>query len=90
MIRLAKKEDIKYLAPIYKDLYDNADIGENWTIEKSEELLNYWNMLESGRDSHTGKMYSWIGRKKTKQQHFSRNIAPNLISNAMTQSIAYG
>lgn len=42
MIRLAKKEDIKYLAPIYKDLYDDADIGENWTIEKSEELLNYW------------------------------------------------
>ena len=42
MIRLVKKEDIKYLAPIYKDLYDDADIGENWTIEKSEELLNYW------------------------------------------------
>lgn len=42
MIRLAQKEDIKYLAPIYKDLYDDADIGENWTIEKSEELLTYW------------------------------------------------
>lgn len=42
MIRLVKKEDIKYLAPIYKELYDDADIGENWTIEKSEELLNYW------------------------------------------------
>ncbi len=42
MIRLVKKGDIKYLAPIYKDLYDDADIGENWTIERSEELLNYW------------------------------------------------
>ena len=42
MIRLVKKEDIKYLAPIYKDLYDDADIGEYWTIEKAEELLNYW------------------------------------------------
>ena len=42
MIRLVKKEDIKYLAPIYKDLYDDADIGENWTIEKAEELLTYW------------------------------------------------
>ena len=42
MIRLVKKEDIKYLAPIYKEFYDDADIGENWTIEKSEELLNYW------------------------------------------------
>ena len=42
MIRLVKKEDIKYMAPIYKDLYDDADIGENWTIEKAEELLTYW------------------------------------------------
>ena len=29
MIRLVKKEDIKLLTPIYKELYDNADIGEN-------------------------------------------------------------
>ena len=42
MIRLAKKEDIKYLAEIYKELYDNADIGENWTIESATNLLNYW------------------------------------------------
>ena len=42
MIRLAKKEDIQYLAPIYKDLYDDANIGENWTIEKSTDLLTYW------------------------------------------------
>ena len=42
MIRLAKKEDIKELAIIYKELYDNADIGENWTIESAANLLNYW------------------------------------------------
>jgi L-amino acid N-acyltransferase YncA len=42
MIRLAKKEDIKELAVIYKDLYDNADIGENWTIESASALLTYW------------------------------------------------
>ena len=42
MIRLAKKEDIKYLAPIYKELFDDADIGESWSIECSENLLNYW------------------------------------------------
>ena len=42
MIRLVKKEDIKLLAPIYKDLYDDADIGENWSIESAERLLNYW------------------------------------------------
>ena len=29
MIRLVEKADIKLLAKIYKDLYDNVDIGEN-------------------------------------------------------------
>ncbi len=42
MIRLVKKSDLNDLAIIYKDLYDNADIGENWTIEKAYELLLYW------------------------------------------------
>lgn len=42
MIRLVKKSDISELAKIYKDLYDNVDIGENWTIEKATELLTYW------------------------------------------------
>ena len=42
MIRLVKKSDINELAKIYKDLYDNVDIGENWTIEKATELLTYW------------------------------------------------
>ena len=42
MIRLVKKTDLNHLAIIYKHLYDNADIGENWTIEKAYELLLYW------------------------------------------------
>ena len=42
MIRLVKNSDINELAKIYKDLYDNVDIGENWTIEKATELLKYW------------------------------------------------
>lgn len=42
MIRLVKKSDIADLAVIYKDLYDNVDIGEHWTIEKATELLLYW------------------------------------------------
>ncbi len=42
MIRRVKLEDIKQLAPIYKELYDDADIGEFWTIESAEKLLNYW------------------------------------------------
>ena len=42
MIRLVRLEDIKSLAPIYKELYDDADIGEFWSIENAEKLLNYW------------------------------------------------
>lgn len=42
MIRLVKLEDIKELAITYKELYDDADIGEFWSIESAEKLLNYW------------------------------------------------
>ncbi len=42
MIRLIEKSDIDELAKIYKELYDNADIGENWTVEKAYDLLMYW------------------------------------------------
>ena len=42
MIRLVKRSDIDELAKIYKDLYDNVDIGENWTIERASSLLKYW------------------------------------------------
>lgn len=41
MIRLVKKEDIKDLAIIYKHLYDNVDIGEDWTVDSAINLLNY-------------------------------------------------
>lgn len=42
MIRNVKLEDIKELAPIYKDLYNDADIGEFWTVENAEKLLGYF------------------------------------------------
>lgn len=42
MIRNVKIEDLKELAPIYKELYDDADIGEYWAIESAEKLLKYW------------------------------------------------
>lgn len=47
MIRLVKKEDLEHLAIIYKDLYDNVDIGEDWSVEKSLDLLNYWYSKQS-------------------------------------------
>lgn len=42
MIRLVEKSDIEELAKIYKDLYDNVDIGENWTLDRAYDLLMYW------------------------------------------------
>ncbi len=42
MIRNVKIEDINELAPIYKQLYDDADIGEFWSIESAKTLLRYW------------------------------------------------
>lgn len=42
--------------------------------DKYMELMAYWDMLESGRDSHTGKMYNWGGRglsAKKAQQKFN-------------------
>lgn len=37
MIRLVKLEDIKSLATIYKDLYDDADIGELFVDKDYQE-----------------------------------------------------
>ena len=42
MIRNVKIEDLDSLASIYKELYDDADIGEYWTIENAKKLLEYW------------------------------------------------
>lgn len=42
MIRNVEIEDIKDLACIYKQLYDDIDIGECWSIESACRLLKYW------------------------------------------------
>jgi len=42
MIRNVELRDIEELAPIYKELYDDADIGEFWTIENAKKLLKYF------------------------------------------------
>lgn len=55
----------------------NAQITEkqgniaNWDDEhntKYTELMAYWDMLETGRDFHTGKMYNWGTLSKKKAQ----------------------
>lgn len=59
MIRNVKLEDIQELAPIYKELYADADIGEFWTTEKAEKLLRYF-MIDK-------KIYSLLLKKTEKQ-----------------------
>lgn len=59
------------------------DVLNNWDAnhkDKYRELMAYWDMLETGRDSHTGKMYSWTpGSAKNKQKNFNKkNPTTNL------------
>lgn len=59
------------------------DVLNNWDDnhkDKYRELMAYWDMLETGRDSHTGKMYSWTpGSAKNKQKNFNKkNPTTNL------------
>lgn len=46
-IRLAKKEDLKELARIYKNLYGESILNEDWSIEKSYGLLDFFYKLQS-------------------------------------------
>ncbi|MBR1380172.1 MAG: hypothetical protein IJ560_01100 [Alphaproteobacteria bacterium] len=36
--------------------------------DKYQELMAYWDFLESGRDSHTGRMYSWVPQTAKRAQ----------------------
>lgn len=53
------------------------DTVNNWDKDhqdKYRELMAYWDLLETGRDSHTGPMYSWaLGNAKKKQDKFNQN-----------------
>lgn len=50
--------------------------------DKYKELMAYWDMLETGRDSHTGKMYKWdlLRSNKHTQKKFDATKA-NIIQN---------
>lgn len=41
MIRLVKQEDLKILAQIYKNVWNNAWVWEFWNIENAENIINY-------------------------------------------------
>lgn len=63
--------------------------AQNWDdthMDKVEHLINYWNMLERGRNTRTGPMYSWFGRKKTAEKKFGK-IKGALIAKAMKNKV---
>ena len=47
----------------------------NWDdkhTDKFQELMAYWDFLETGRNTHTGNMYSWTpGSAAKKQKKFN-------------------
>lgn len=46
-LRLAKKDDLKPLAKIYKDLYCSSILNENWTEETAYKLLDFFYTIQS-------------------------------------------
>lgn len=52
--------------------------------DQYKELMAYWDFLETGRNTHTGKMYSWMpGSAKNKQKAFDNN-KNTMIANYMS------
>lgn len=45
-IRLVKEEDLEELAKIYKELYGESILNEDWSIEKAESMLNFFYRLQ--------------------------------------------
>ena len=75
-----KIEDFENATARIQELDENIkkreDTVKNWDKDhqdKYKELMAYWDMLESGRNSHTGSMYSWMpGSAKKKQDKFNK------------------
>lgn len=65
---------IKELDERIKKRNDTVNNWDNDHKDKYKELMAYWDLLETGRDSHTGPMYSWaLGNAKKKQDKFNQN-----------------
>ena len=75
-----KIEDFENATARIKELDERIkkrdDTVNNWDKDhqdKYQELMAYWDLLETGRDSHTGPMYSWaLGNAKKKQDKFDK------------------
>ena len=76
----AKIEDFENATARIKEYDEHIkkrdDMVANWDKDhqdKYQELMAHWDLLETGRDSHTGSMYSWaLGNAKKKQDKFDQ------------------
>ena len=77
----------------------NAQIAEqenevaNWDanhVDELEELVQHWNMLETGRNTKTGPMYNWFRnlKKKNAQNRLNNQKASIIAHYNSTHSIA--
>jgi hypothetical protein len=64
----------------------------NWDTthtDKMEELVKYWNMLETGRNTKTGPMYNWwLKSAKKAQDDFNKKKALKIAKYNASHSIA--
>ena len=65
----------------------------NWDTthtDKMEELVKYWNMLETGRNTKTGPMYNWwfFRSAKNAQKNFDKKKALKIAKYNASHSIA--
>ncbi|MBR2011795.1 MAG: hypothetical protein IKA08_00820 [Alphaproteobacteria bacterium] len=72
------------LAQLNTQIADHERELNNWGtnhIDELEDLVKYWNMLETGRNTKTGPMYNWFRNlsKKNAQKRFNTQI-PAIIS----------
>lgn len=65
----------------------NWDANHN---DKMEDLIQHWNMLETGRNTKTGPMYNWFSRlsKKKAQDDLNANKAAIIAQYRASHSIA--
>lgn len=80
-------EELK--AQIQADEREIAHWDENH-LDKMEELVKHWNLLETGRNTKTGPMYNWFRRlsKKKAQKDLDNNKAAIIAQYNATHSIA--
>ena len=80
-------EELK--AQIQADEEEIAHWDENH-LDKMEELVQHWNLLETGRNTKTGPMYNWFHRlsKKKAQKDLDNNKAAIIARYNATHSIA--